>query len=117
MDDVFHGQLSRGTAAPCRGILRGMEPRTNWSAFDADWAPRVAAADATWAGNLSPEARLAIVDDLFGTIREARIAAGDWHRVDERAWSLALAERLSTVRAFRTLDEARRAAAAPRDVG
>lgn len=90
-------------------------PGPNWSLFDEVWGGRVAEADAAWAAGLTPEARLAVVDDLFATVRAARLAGGDWPAVDERAWRETLDERLAAVQAFRSLDEARRGTAAPRD--
>lgn len=90
-------------------------PRQDWSLFEAVWGDRVAASDAAWAAGLTPDARLAVVDDLFATVRAARLAGGDWAAVDEQAWKAALDERLAMVQAFRSLDEVRRGTAAPRD--
>jgi len=51
---------------------------------------------------------LAVVDDLLGTIRAARIAAGDWQQVDDRAWRETLSDRIRQVEAFKRFDEANR---------
>ncbi len=66
------------------------------------------ASDVTWAGALSPAERLAVADDLFVTVRDVRLAAGDWQQVDDRAWEATLAARLHDVTAFRRLDEVNR---------
>lgn len=63
------------------------------------------ASDVAWAAGLSPAARVAVADDLLTTIRAVRVAAGDWHEVDDRAWRETLDERNLLVSAFRRLDE------------
>ena len=80
-------------------------PRQRWDLFESLCGARIRAGDAAWAAGLSPTARLALVDDLLTTIRAARVAAGDWQALDDRAWRATLAERRLQVRAFRSLDE------------
>jgi len=83
-------------------------PRERWHRFEALAGERVRASDATWAGALSPAERLAVADDLFVTVRDVRLAAGDWQQVEDRAWEATLAARIREVAAFRQLDEATR---------
>lgn len=84
-------------------VLSG--PLQRWDLFESLCGPRIRAGDTAWAKGLSPAARLAVVDDLLTTIRAARVAAGDWQALDDRAWRATLAERRLHVRAFRSLDE------------
>jgi hypothetical protein len=83
-------------------------PRECWHRFEALAGERVRASDATWAGALSPAERLAVADDLFVTVRDVRLAAGDWQQVEDRAWEATLAARIREITAFRRLDEATR---------
>lgn len=86
-------------------------PRQRWLIFEQLCGERVRASDEAWARSLPPAKRLAVVDDLFLSVRAVRLAAGDWHSVDAAAWQETLSERMRQVRAFRRLDEARRAEA------
>ncbi len=79
-----------------------------WHRFEALAKERVRASDATWAGALSPAERLAVADDLFVTVRDVGLAAGDWQQVEQRAWEATLAARIREITAFRRLDEATR---------
>jgi hypothetical protein len=83
-------------------------PRERWHRFEALAGERVRDSDATWAGALSPAERLAVADDLFVTVRDVRLAAGDWQQVDDRAWEATLTARIHDVAAFRRLDEVNR---------
>ena len=87
--------------APVSGILQ------RWKLFESLCGDRVRAHDAAWAVGLSPAARLAVADDLLTTIRAARVAAGDWQALDDRAWRETLDDRNLQVAAFRRLDEVR----------
>lgn len=88
-----------------------------WDRFDKLCGDRIAASDAAWARALSPAERIAVADDLLATVRTARIAAGDWHRVDDLAWHETLNDRLRQVQAFRRLDEAIRGSSPMADAG
>jgi len=79
-----------------------------WEQFEHLCGTKVRDSDILWASGLSPAERLAVVDDLLGTIRAARIAAGDWHQVDDRAWRETLSDRIRQVEAFKRFDEANR---------
>ncbi|MCX7403641.1 MAG: hypothetical protein NTY87_11205 [Planctomycetia bacterium] len=92
-------------------------PHQNWKLFRQTWEDRVVASDASWNSGLTPTDRLTVTDDLFDTIRSARLATNDWQQVDECAWQDALAERLRMVEAFRRFDEAQRGITSPRDAG
>jgi len=81
-------------------------PRDRWQLFEALAGERVRASDVAWAGALSPAQRLAVADDLLVTVRDVRLAAGDWQEIDDRAWEATLAARIHDVAAFRRLDEA-----------
>ena len=83
-------------------------PQQSWHLFEQLCGARVRASDASWSQGLSPAQRLTLADDLFATVRGARIAAGDWQQVDQRSWQAALDERVSQVQAFKRLDEATR---------
>ena len=83
-------------------------PHQRWQLFETLCGERVRASDAEWAGGLSAAERLAVADDLFVTVREARRAAGDWQQVDDRAWQVTLEARMLEVEAFQRLDEATR---------
>ncbi len=76
--------------------------------FEALCGDRVRASDAAWALGLSAAERLALVDDLFLTVRAARRDAGDWPRVDDFAWQETLRDRIRQVESFRRFDEASR---------
>lgn len=80
-------------------------PRQRWDLFESLCGARIRAGDAAWAAGLAPTARLALVDALLTTIRSARVAAGDWQALDDRAWHATLAERRVHVRPFRSLDD------------
>lgn len=84
---------------------RALPNQRRWDLFEAICGDRVRAGDAAWAASLSPAERLAVADDLLTTIRDVRVAAGDWQAVDDRAWCETLAERDRQVAAFRRLDE------------
>jgi len=81
------------------------DPRERWQLFEHLCGDRVRASDAAWARGLSPAERLAVADDLFVTVRAARIAAGDWQQVDERSWQDSLRDRLRQVHFFRRFDK------------
>lgn len=81
-------------------------PRQRWELFESLCGDRARASDAAWARGLSPGERLAVVDDLFLTVRAARRAAGDWRQVDDLAWQQTLEDRIRQVAAFRRFDEA-----------
>lgn len=81
-------------------------PRGRWEAFESLCGDRARASDAAWARGLSPVQRLAVVDDLFVTVRAARCRAGDWSLVDALAWRQTLDDRIRQVEAFRRFDEA-----------
>lgn len=93
-------------------MTKGIEPtaveslRRRWDRFEKLCNARIMASDAAWASALSPAERIAMADDLLATVRAARIAAGDWHRVDDLAWHETLDDRMRQVQAFRRLDEA-----------
>lgn len=76
--------------------------------FESLCGERVRASDAAWARGLSAADRLALVDDLFLTVRAARRDAGDWLRVDDLAWKETLCDRIRQVESFRRFDEASR---------
>ncbi len=88
-----------------------VSPRHRWQLFEQLCGERVRASDEAWARGLLPAGRLAVLDDLFLSVRAARLAAGDWDAVEAAAWQETLSERMRQVRAFRRLDEARRAEA------
>jgi hypothetical protein len=98
MDDIT---ASRDASNPALAL----PPRERWQTFESLCGERVRAGDAAWAAGLSPAARLAVADDLLTTIRAARVAAGDWQAVDDRAWRETLEARELQLRAFRRLDE------------
>jgi hypothetical protein len=91
--------------------------RQRWEQFEHLCGTKVRASDASWASGLSPAERLAVVDDLLGTIRAARIAAGDWQQVDDRAWRETLSDRIRQVEAFKRFDEANRGTRPVADAG
>ena len=76
--------------------------------FEQLCGEKVRASDAAWVHGLLPAERVAVADDLFVTVRAARVAAGDWQQVDDRAWQETLSDRIHQVRAFRRYDEALR---------
>lgn len=92
-------EITRATVHPAR---------QRWEQFVYLYGTQVRGSDASWALGLSPAERLAVVDDLLGTIQAARIAAGDWQQVDDRAWRETLSDRIRQVEAFQRLDEASR---------
>ena len=81
-------------------------PRQRWEEFESLCGDRVRASDAEWARGLSPAERLAVVDDLFRTVRDARRTAGDWGQIDDLAWRQTLREHTLQAEAFRRFDEA-----------
>lgn len=91
--------------------------RYRWDRFEKLCGDRIAASDVKWALGLSPAERIAVADDLLATVRTARIAAGDWHRVDDLAWQETLNSRLRQVQAFRRLDETIRGSSPVADAG
>jgi len=95
----------------------GPPARQRWEQFEHLCGTKVRASDALWASGLSPAERLAVVDDLLGTIRAARIAAGDWQQVDDRAWRETLSDRIRQVEAFKRFDEANRGTRPVADAG
>jgi hypothetical protein len=88
-----------------------------WQLFEQLCGDRVRASDASWACGLSPAERLAVSDDLFVTVRAARLAAGDWHQVDDRNWQESLRDRLRQVQAFQQFDKATRGTSPLADAG
>jgi hypothetical protein len=80
-------------------------PQQRWQLFEQLCGDRVRASDTSWACGLSPAERLAVTDDLFVTVRAARVAAGDWHQVDDRNWQESLRDRLRQVQAFQRFDK------------
>lgn len=83
-----------------------VSPRQRWEVFEKLCGDRVRASDASWARGLSPAERMAVADDLFMTVRAARVGAGDWQQVDDLAWHETLNDRVRQVQAFRRFDEA-----------
>lgn len=92
-------------------------PRRRWELFEELCGDRVRAADASWTRSLPPAERLAVVDDLLMTVHSARVAAGDWQAIDDRAWRETLEERVRQVWAFRRLEEASHGTAPMADAG
>jgi len=82
-------------------------PGPRWELFDQEWGDRARSADAEWGRGLSAAERMAIVDDLFCTIRSARRSDGEWAAIDARAWEETLVERDRLVAAFHAWDESR----------
>ena len=80
-------------------------PIHRWQLFDQLCGEKVRISDAAWVLGLLPAERVAVADDLFVTVRAARVAAGDWHQVDARAWQETLSDRIQQVRAFHRYDE------------
>ena len=80
-------------------------PQQSWHLFEQLCGARVRASDASWNHGLSPAQRLTLADDLFATVRGARIAAGDWQQVDDRNWQESLRDRLRQVQAFQRFDK------------
>ena len=85
-----------------------LAPTHRWQLFEQLCGEKVRASDAAWVHGLLPAERVAVADDLFVTVRAARVAAGDWQQVDARAWQETLSDRIQQVRAFRRYDEALR---------
>jgi hypothetical protein len=85
-----------------------LAPTHRWQLFEQLCGEKVRISDAAWVLGLLPAERLAVADDLFVTVRAARVAAGDWQQVDARAWQETLSDRIQQVRAFRRYDEALR---------
>ena len=83
-----------------------LPPTHRWQLFEELCGEKVRISDAAWVLGLLPAERLAVADDLFVTVRAARVAAGDWHQVDARAWQETLSDRIQQVQAFRRYDEA-----------
>lgn len=102
---MLHGMSNIDGSEKVADVARGSPYRRRWELFEAICGDRMRASDAAWAAALSPAERLAVADDLLTTIRAVRLAAGDWHAVDDRAWCETLAERDRHVAAFRRLDE------------
>ncbi|NQW46538.1 MAG: hypothetical protein HQ464_02085 [Planctomycetes bacterium] len=94
-----------------------LAPQQRWQLFEQLCGNRVRASDASWACGLSPAERLAVTDDLFVTVRAARVAAGDWHQVDDRNWQESLRDRLRQVRAFQRFDKVARGTSPLADAG
>ena len=94
-----------------------LAPQQRWRLFEQLCGDRVRANDASWARGLSPAERLAVTDDLFVTVRAARVAAGDWHQVDEHTWQESLHDRLRQVQAFQRFDRATRGTSPLADAG
>jgi len=94
-----------------------LAPQQRWQLFDQLCGDRVRASDASWACGLSPTERLAVTDDLFVTVRAARVAAGDWHQVDDRNWQESLRDRLRQVQAFQRFDKVTRGTSPLADAG
>lgn len=99
------------------GLSGPASPRRRWQLFEHLCGERVRSSDAAWARSLLPAERLAVVDDLFMSVRAARVAAGDWQHVDARAWHETLDERMLQVRAYGRLDEATRGTRTVADAG
>ena len=85
-----------------------MAPTHRWQLFEQLYGTKVRTSDAAWVRGLLPAERVAVADDLFVTVRAARVAAGDWQQVEARAWQETLSDRIQQVRAFRRYDEALR---------
>ena len=85
-----------------------LAPTHRWQLFEELCGEKVRISDAAWVLGLLPAERLAVADDLFVSVRAARVAAGDWQQVDARAWQETLSDRIQQVRAFRRYDEALR---------
>ena len=77
-----------------------------WAEFDRRYGDRARASDAAWATSLSPAERIAIVEDLFATVRGVHETTGDWGDVDARAWHETLEQRRRFVTAFANYGEA-----------
>ena len=88
--------------------IEPLAPTHRWQLFDQLCGEKVRISDAAWVLGLLPAERLAVADDLFVTVRAARVAAGDWQQVDARAWQETLSDRIQQARAFRRYDEALR---------
>ncbi len=104
--------MDQPNASPAAASLQ-----QRWELFEQLCGARVRASDASWARSLQPGELLSVVDDLLMTVRGARIAAGDWQSVEDRAWRETLEERLRQVRAFRRFDEATRGSGTLADAG
>jgi len=81
-------------------------PTHRWQLFEQLCGEKVRTSDVAWVRGLLPAERMAVADDLFVTVRRARVAAGDWQQVDDRAWQETLSDRIQQVQAFRRYDEA-----------
>ena len=77
-----------------------------WAEFDRRYGDQARSSDAVWATSLSPAKRIAIVEDLFATVRGVHEAAGDWVDIDARAWHETLEKRRRFVTAFANYREA-----------
>jgi hypothetical protein len=93
----------------------GFALRGRWDVLNETFGGRIRKSDAAHAKGLSPDQRLAIVDDLLETVRAAHEASGTWNAVDDRAWQESLAERRRLSAAFHKLDEVMRGWATPPD--
>ena len=94
-----------------------LAPTHRWQLFEQLCGEKVRASDAAWVHGLLPAERVAVADELFVTVRAARVAAGDWQQVDARAWQETLSDRIQQVRAFRRYDEALRGTSSLADAG
>jgi hypothetical protein len=92
-------------------------PTHRWQLFEQLCGEKVRASDAAWVHGLLPAERVAVAEDLFVTVRAARVAAGDWQQVEARAWQETLSDRIQQVRAFRRYDEALRGTSPLADAG
>jgi hypothetical protein len=79
---------------------------SRWAEFERLFGDRARSSDAAWATNLRPAERVALVEDLFATIRGVHEANGDWADIDAAAWRETLEERVRFVTAFGNYREA-----------
>jgi hypothetical protein len=109
--------MQKASPSQCDSGQESFGPLQRWGVFETLCGKAIRAQDAAWAARLSPEARLAVSDDLLTTIRATRAAAGDWQAVDNQAWRETLAHRKLQVMAFRRLDEVTLGTASVADAG
>lgn len=79
---------------------------SRWAEFERSFGDRARASDSAWATTLRPTDRVALIENLFATIRGVHEANGDWADIDAAAWRETLEERVRFVTAFGNYREA-----------
>lgn len=88
-----------------------------WRLFESRFGSQIRASDAAWARSLSLNERIAIVEDLYGTARQAHERASDWDEVEDLAWQRALDDRRRFVAALHGLRKVERGPTPLADAG